>query len=145
MLTQKQVDCLLVLLKKLSSFNSIEFPTLGSCLILDAVDVDERESFLLDVQRKGKLKPTKCTYQKRYQSVEILLRLDIDGPTHDNPDGESVPCPHIHIYREGYADKWAYPLPAAAFPDATDLVITLTDFLKYCKINRIPSVQRVTI
>ena len=28
---------------------------------------------------------------------------------HPNPHGTEIPCPHIHIYREDYDDKCAYP------------------------------------
>jgi hypothetical protein len=73
--------------------------------------------------------------------VEILLRLDIDGPPHVNPDGVEVPSPHLHVYREGYGDKWAEPAPAD-FSDTSNLPRTLEDFLKYCKVERIPLVQR---
>ena len=100
MLAQAQVDVLLVLLKKLSSMATVEFPSPGSSIALPATDINEREAFLIDVQRKGRIKLTKCTYQERYQYTEILLRLDVDGPPHENPDGEVVLCPHIHIYKE---------------------------------------------
>ena len=102
---------------------------------------DGRESFLVDVNRKGRIKVSKCTYQERYQVVDILLRLDIDGPPHDNPDGTTVPCPHLHIYKEGFADKWAYPVNQAEFANTSDLVTTLKDFLKYSKVKDIPPIQ----
>jgi len=145
MLTQKQIDDLLVVAKKLKSMERIDFPSTGSSIALDATDTDGREIFLIDVQRKGRIKLTKCTYQERYHSTEILLRLDIDGPIHDNPDGESIPCPHLHIYKEGFAAKWAYPLPVGKFGDTTDLVRTLIDFLKYCGVEQVPDIQRSAI
>jgi hypothetical protein len=37
------------------------------------------------------------------------MRLDLDGPPHRNPDDEEIPWPHLHVYREGYGDKWASP------------------------------------
>ena len=52
-----------------------------------------------------------------------------------------VPCPHLHIYREGYGVKWAYPVPSD-FTNTTDLVRTLQDFLRYCKVEDIPPIQR---
>ena len=81
---------------------------------------------------------TKCTYQERYAVVEVLVRLDLDGPPHENPDGAVLPCPHLHLYKEGFADKWAYPLPAGAFADTTNLTKTFLDFLKYCNVQNIP-------
>ena len=142
MLDQELVERLLAMLKKLASGETIEFPDSGSFLMLDASDLEDREQFKIDVQRKGKYRPKKCTYQKRYQLTEILLRLDIDGPPHSNPDGADVPCPHLHIYREGYAEGWAIPLPAEHFSNPDDLEATLKEFLRYCKVVEIPDVQR---
>ena len=119
----------------------IDFPAAGAFLQLDVRSNDEREEFIIDVNRRGKIKLSKCTYQERYAIVEILLRLDIDGPPHENPDGTEVPCPHIHVYREGFGDKWAQPLPSH-FTHPTDLVVTLREFLKYCNVKDVPSIQK---
>lgn len=117
MLSQKQVDDLLAMLKLLTKAGPIEFPQSGSFKQFDVKSDDGREAFIIDVNRRGKIKATKCTYQERYQVVEILLRLDVDGPPHENPDGTVVPCPHMHVYREGYAAHWAFPLEPAVFTD----------------------------
>lgn len=90
------------------------------------------------MNRKGRLKLSKCTYQERYAVVEILVRLDVDGPPHVNPDGADVPCPHIHLYREGFADKWAYALPTGVFSNTSKLELTFVEFLGYCKVESIP-------
>ena len=108
MLDQETVDRLLAIPKQLACVATIPFPPMGSSLVLDATDLEEKEQFKIDAQRRGRKKVTKCTYQMRHSQIEILLRVDIDGPPHDNPDGETVLCPHIHIYREGCADRWAY-------------------------------------
>lgn len=142
MLKQDVVDKLLAVAKNLAEMNNIPFPSLGSALMLDAVDFEEREAFKVDANRKGKKKIEKCTYQLRYEQTEILLRLDIAGPPHDNPDGETVHCPHLHIYREGCGTGWAIPIPPDDFPTPADIVDTLRDFLRYCKIAEIPSIQR---
>ena len=141
MLTQARADELLQLVKVLVERGPIDFPVAGTIKQLELKSEDGGERFLIDVNRRGKIKISKCTYQERYRVIEILLRLDIDGPPHENPDGTSVPCPHLHVYREGFADKWAFSLPAAAFPNTADLVSTLKDFLRYCKVRDIPDVQ----
>ncbi len=51
------------------------------------------------------------------------------------PDGEEVPCPHIHIFREGYDDKWAYPLEREISTDPGDLVQILIDYFEYNNIS----------
>lgn len=141
MLTQAKADELLATPKVMVDRSTIQFPAAGAALQLALRSEDRHEEFSIDVNRRGKIKLSKCTYQERYAVVEILLRLDIDGPPHTNPDGTTMPCPHLHTYREGYGDKWAAPLPAD-FKNPTDLVETLRDFLKYCNVKEISSIQR---
>jgi len=140
MLTQTQADALLALDKLLNRTGSIDFPTQGSMLKLDVHSTDGVEAFFIDVNRRGRIKISKCTYQERYNVIEVLLRLDIDGPPHDNPDGTEVACPHLHIYKEGFADKWAYPIPVD-FTNIADLSLTLKEFLAYCKVQNIPLIN----
>lgn len=142
MLTQAEADRLMAMVKRFADQTTIIFPLAGEISQLEVKSVDGRESFLIDVNRKGKVKISKCTYQERYRVIEVLLRLDVDGPPHDNPDGTEVPCPHLHIYREGFAAKWAYPLPVGRFTDTADLANTLREFLEYCNVQDIPSIQR---
>ena len=141
MLTQSEADALMSMAKYLVKPGEIRFPLAGDSLQLELRSEDEREAFLIDVNRRGKIKFTKCTYQERYEVVEILVRVDIDGPPHENPDGLFVPCPHVHVYREGFGDKWAQPLPKS-FTKPTDLVVVLRDFLKYCNVATVPEVQK---
>ena len=70
--------------------------------------------------------------------VEILVRLDVDGPPHENPDGSEVPCPHLHVYKERFGDKWAHALPPGVFSDTSNLTKTFLDFLGYCNFQQIP-------
>jgi len=102
--------------------------------------MNHKESFLVDVNRKGRIRLSKCTYQERYEVVEILLRLDVAGPPHVNPDGQEVVAPHLHVYSEGFGDKWARPAPPA-FSSTENLPKTLDHFLKYCKVQEVPSIQ----
>jgi hypothetical protein len=37
---------------------------------------------------------------------------------------KEIACPHLHIYRAGYGDKWAVPAPADKYPDVQDLFST---------------------
>jgi hypothetical protein len=52
-----------------------------------------------------------------------------------NSDGEEIACPHIHIYREHYEDKWAIPLDKVIVTNETDLVQVLIDFFTYNNIS----------
>jgi hypothetical protein len=141
MLPQQKADQLIQMPKRLVDPAPVRFPIAGNSVQLEAKSQDGREAFMFDVNRKGKIKLSKCTYQERYAVVELLLRLDLDGPPHENPDGAEVPCPHLHVYREGFGDKWAIPVPSD-FTDTTDLVRTLQDFLRYCNVDDIPPIQK---
>lgn len=92
---------------------------------------DQGERFLLDLFRS---KPpfTKCSFQTRARTRVVLARLDLSGPPHTNPDRTRVGTPHLHVYKEGYNDRWAHPLPFG-LPDA-DPARLLVDFLRYCNI-----------
>ena len=71
-----------------------------------------------------------------------LARVDIAGAPHRNPDGEEIPCPHLHVYREGYGDKWAIRVPAATFPNVHDSWLLLGDFLRFCNVTLAPHIDR---
>jgi hypothetical protein len=85
---------------------------------------------------------TKGTYQNRARGVAILARLDFGGAPHRNPDDQEVPCPHLHLYREGYGDRWAVPLPAERFSDASDSWLLLLEFLQFVNVTVPPDVRR---
>jgi len=131
-LTQAEADVLLATQKEAEPGNRPLFPNPGTKVEVVLRSLDKRETFLLDVSR-GRIKLTKVTYQHRARQTVILARVDIDGPPHRNPDGVEVPCPHLHLYREGFADKWAEPLPAT-FSGGGDLWRTLEDFCRFCNI-----------
>jgi hypothetical protein len=155
MLTQSEADALIALKKKRASNDTYSFPSSGEILTIPIISIDGRESFLLDINRKGSIKLTRCTYQERYRRIIILVRLDIDGQPHTNPEvdivplpylipynGQTIKCPHLHLYVEDYMDKWAIPAPANEFPNTKDLYKTLEDFFRYCNIIEPPIIQR---
>ena len=109
--------------------------------MIPLVSADAREKFLLDIYR-GKIDLCKVTYQNRARQVVVLVRLDLGGRPHQNPDGEEITVPHIHIYREGYGDKWAQELDPEVFPDTDDLWEALQAFMRYCNITRPPCIER---
>jgi hypothetical protein len=67
--------------------------------------------------------------------------LDLDGPPHRNPDDVEVPCPHLHIYREGYGDRWAIPAPIDRYANTEDLFLTFEAFIIHCNITEPPKIQ----
>ena len=139
-LTQGEADALIAMEKHRVDDASHTFPAAGK-LTVPLQSPDRKEQFLLDITR-GRIDLSKATFQNRARQVFVLVRLDIAGPPHWNPDGVEVPCPHLHIYREGFGDKWALPVPAGLFPRVDDLMATLTDFYAYCRITRPPLIER---
>jgi hypothetical protein len=140
-LTQAEADTLLVMEKHRVDDTRHQFPALGGSIEVPLISANKRENFLLDITR-GRINLKKATYQNRVRTVVILARLDIDGPPHENPDGQEISCPHLHTYREGYGDKWAVPAPVTDFPRTNDLWGSLADFMVFCKITETPFIER---
>lgn len=134
-LTQKEAESLLNLLKIPTEIQGgLDFDHTKKLIKLKSVD--EREEFLLNIT-PSRYEIEKITYQTRARKSIILARLDINGPPHRNPDDTDVPCPHIHIYKEGFADKWAYPLPES-FSECDTLWDFLDEFCRFCNISQNP-------
>lgn len=140
LLSQQEADALLAMEKVPMMDHRPLFPMPGAKIEVELQGQFGREPFLLDVSR-GRIKLTKATYQNRAKQIVVLARVDIDGPLHRNPDGEEIPCPHLHVYREHYGVKWAQPLPAT-FTDASDLWQTLQDFCRFCNVTGPTPVER---
>jgi hypothetical protein len=104
--------------------------------------LDDRERFLLDVWR-GTFRLTKLKFQNRVRTVVVLVGLDVDGAPHTNPDGQRLSGTHLHLFREGYDDKWAYAVDGKAFTLLSDPGTTFQEFCAFCKIESPPPVQGV--
>jgi len=140
-LTQAEADALIAVAKVSVNDDAWDYPALGGSICVPLTSFDRRENFLLDVSR-GRIDLLKGTYQNRARQVVVLVRLDFGGQPHRNPDGEEIASPHLHIYREGFGDKWAVPLPLKEFPNADDFWHTLQDFMRYCNITQPPMIRR---
>jgi len=140
-LTQSEADALIALEKHRVDDQRWDYPDLGGSISAPLVSADQREQFVLDVSR-GCIDLAKGTYQNRARQVTILVRLDFGGAPHRNPDGGEIGSPHLHIYREGYGDKWAYPIPLDRFPNLGEPWLTLDDFMRYCNVVEPPAIER---
>ena len=116
-----------------------------------------KKAFTLDVSKRRI--ELKYTMQTRYGTSTPLIRLDVNT-SHVNPDvdyhvgvadpfsgihdsciGRKYVCEsHLHIYRPGYGDRWAYPVEGV-FDNTRSLGNTLLDFLDYCNIRGLYEVQ----
>lgn len=139
MLNQAEFDTLLSLPKKMTT-KIINFPRKGEYEKHEVLSLDDRYQFLLDINRRNTFSLSKCGYQERYQKGVILVRLDLNGAPHTNPDGIEVAGSHIHIYRENYDDAWAYPLVDEFWKDTLNLPQCLEGFLRYCNIVPYPTI-----
>lgn len=132
-LTQIEADLLINMPKQHVSKTPWTYPSLGEGVSVPLISADRREKFTLDIWRSGIILE-KGKYQNRGREVVVLVRLDFGGPPHRNPDGEEMAAPHLHLYRENYGDKWAFPVPLADFANLADRWQALIDFLKYCNV-----------
>ena len=140
-LTQSDADALLALPKARTDEREYAYPYTGGKTTIPLISQDGREQFILDLYRGG-INLSKNTLQNRARRVVVLARLDIGGAPHRNPDDKEVPAPHLHIYREGYGDKWAIPVPVDRFGGLGDTWQTLQDFMRYCNIVAPPIIRR---
>ncbi len=135
MISQKEADELLAMRKIATDTKQYTYPSLGGRIEIPLESENRRESFTLMITR-GRIDMRKNSYQSLARRVIILVRVDIAGAPHCNPNGAQIACPHIHIYREGYGDKWAQPLPAI-FKDHTNHWHVLQDFMLFCNIDEV--------
>jgi hypothetical protein len=140
-LTQAEADALIAMEKHRVMNNRHDFPMRGESLTLSLQSPDKREHFLLDLSC-GRIDLLKVKMQNRGRQVVVLVRLDLGSAPHRNPDDVEVPAPHLHVYREGYGDKWAIPVPKERFRDTSNLWATLEDFLRFCNVTQPPHIDR---
>ena len=149
-MTQSDADALLALPKSFKDDSPLEF-TMTTPMDFERVllSSDRREEFLLTIER-GNRKRIRLKYQTRARKVVILARLDLDGPANRNPPdspyraNERLPCPHLHLYREGFEDRIAYTLadvPDFIITNPTNGLVWLEDFLKFCHVDGVPPIQ----
>jgi|SRR5690606_19919178 len=140
-MTQAEADALIAMEKHRVTEEHSDFPMGGQSVALPLQSPDRREHFLLDLSR-GRIDLLKVKMQNRGRQVVVLVRLDLGGAPHRNPDDQEIASPHLHVYREGYGDKWAVPIPREHFRNVTDIWITLEDFLRFCNVTRPPLIER---
>lgn len=140
-LTQADADALLEMEKLKADDGVYPYPSNGGAVRIPLQSADRRESFTLDITR-NQIKLSKGTYQNRARGVIVLARVDFGGAPHRNPDDQEIPCPHLHLYREGFGDKWACPLPTAHFTNPGDPWFLLQEFMQYINVTGQPDIRR---
>jgi hypothetical protein len=156
-ITQQDADFFFSMEKFPEELNEHNFPASGCKLVLPFVSADKRENFLFDIYR-GSIRLTKVTYQNRVRKAYVLRRLDFDGATHLNPEVENIPLPilepfngkeisspHIHLYVEGYGERWAIPAELLLPLNGKDIYEIMIDFFKYCNVKRLPKIEKTLL
>ena len=144
-LTQVVADSLLKMDKVCSDPDKVwNYPRPGKTIEIPLRSADGRETFLLDVEKhRIILSRDKYKCQTRTRQIFVLARLDIGGPSHQNPDGTRIDGSHLHLYNEEYGDKFAVPLSQIKeFDGASGIEKHLECFLSYCNIVQCPQFQK---
>ena len=113
------------------------FPSPGDSVDVALYSVDGRQDFVFDVSAHD-FSDRSAKYQTRWRTRTVLVRLCVDRHRHRNPDRTRVGRTHLHVYREGYDDRYATDQIGDTFHDLDDVSATLFDFYKFCNIKGTP-------
>lgn len=136
-ITQEEADTLRIIEKYLANPQDVKIPKMRETRIYPAYHkCYNRRRDDLDVSAyRGGIDENKVSYRLIYKKGILLIRIDTNDKTaHINPDNKSfIPpmTPHVHIYREGYGDKFAYPLPDEFSSKGADIEKLFIEFLQY--------------
>jgi hypothetical protein len=97
------------------------------------------ETFFFDFYR-GSFELSKYTFNKRYRQTIIMLRYD-NGGRDTNPDGVLIIGPHVHLYKEGYNDKFAYPISEIKANSSDSMEEVLKKIMQFCNVNKMPTIE----
>lgn len=142
-MTQAEAQDLIRVLKRIMQQGSVILPDMGFTAKFELRSVfSEKDRFTVIVNRSSKIREDKYTLMLRYGKDKGLLRIDVGGAAHTNPDGTVIPCPHMHIQQNdtGAWDAWATEIPAV-FGNVEDRIETFRVFLQYCNVNNIASIE----
>nr|VFK50930.1 MAG: hypothetical protein BECKTUN1418D_GA0071000_100332 [Candidatus Kentron sp. TUN]VFK52107.1 MAG: hypothetical protein BECKTUN1418E_GA0071001_100726 [Candidatus Kentron sp. TUN]VFK52149.1 MAG: hypothetical protein BECKTUN1418F_GA0071002_100525 [Candidatus Kentron sp. TUN] len=140
MLSRTEADRLLQMEKQRKDNSRWEYPQFGGSIRVPLVSASGKEDFMLDIGR-GKIDLRKGELQNRARNIIVLARLDYGGSPHRNPDGEEIGGIHLHLYREGYDDKWAYPVDPHVFTSLDNAMKTLDEFMRFCNVTEPPIIN----
>lgn len=141
-ISQLEFEFLMGLNKKFATGQELEIGPAPMKWTREINSLDSHDTFLIDYNR-GRIQLLKFTVNKRYRQTICLIRLDSVG-RHTNPDGKVFDGPHIHFYRDGYDDKFAFPIEDAGIKDPTNVENSIKEFLEFCNIRNIPPIQKST-
>src|SRR3990167_3574888 len=95
LLTQDEFNSLLAMEKLAAENVTYKYPDLGGTVSVPLESLSREERFSVDIGRSY-IKVSKVSYHKRVRASIGMIRVDLNGAPHRNPNGVEVPCPHIH-------------------------------------------------
>ncbi|CUU67916.1 Uncharacterised protein [Campylobacter hyointestinalis subsp. hyointestinalis] len=116
----------------------------------------DKTSFILDISKSG-IKIGKCKFQHRINKIDIIARIDFNS-NHTNPEFKTSKAPnniylsklmqkyslsklvnthHMHIFIDGYADKWAFPIIEYELEEHSGIMPQIEQFCDFCNIKQI--------
>lgn len=139
-ITQAEYDFLMVQNK---SFDDLVSPIqLGPAplqWVRQINSITSKEIFLLDFYR-GSVELSKYTINNRYRQTIIMLRYD-NGGRHTNPDGILFEGPHVHLYREGYNDKFAFAASEVNITSTDTMEQVFKKIMHFCNVKQVPTIE----
>lgn len=110
-MTNIEFDRIIAERKQFDNDNNIIILPIGGGKVNLIANFTESDEYINIYLRSSKRNLEKLSQNSTYQDNTILIRIDLE-PTapHQNPDGQIIRESHIHVYKEGFGDKWATPL-----------------------------------
>ena len=142
MISQEEYDRLIQIKKVFVEQEELNLAYSWSRKLISKTTKDE---FILDYNRGGRIDIIKFSYNKRYKTNIILLRYDIGR--HTNPDGNVIKGPHVHLYKEGFNDRWAFPVREIGISpnEQEKREVVLKRIFSYCNIVNYPAIQPILL
>jgi len=144
-ISQSEADALIAMEKVCTDSKDYSISGVGDKVNIELESTDGQEKFRLTIIR-GRINVEQVNMNNLARQSLPLVRIDLNGPDHKNPDGEIIACPHIHIYREGFGDKWAVLLTDQrfefVFSDVSNTWQTLQDMYIFCNISKPPNIKK---
>lgn len=147
----------LIDLPKVVEGGKIELSTRASYKLLPKVKGYEDQNFMIDVSRSSIIL-AKTTTQKRARKSIVLVRLDTEASHTNPPFSDEIlswvkdqnllalmeefseykyrKAPHIHIFIEPFAEKWAFPPEYFGISDYSTINVALMGFCDRFNIDR---------
>lgn len=121
-LTQAEADALLNLIKTVFRKDTFFWKSDERYDERVIADTDSSLEFVLSLKRN--CFEVRLNFRTKKNNV-ILARVDSQNQ-HHNPDGSIIRGPHLHLYKEGFGEKYAEPI---SWYDHQSPINTLANFL----------------